>query len=65
MATHSEEGGDSGMFTDNPESSVTSEPEAVPGIERVSDVGSLAAETEKISGDLRLSGETNGALVAL
>lgn len=53
------------MFTDNPESSVTSEPEAVPGIERVSDVGSLAAETEKISGDLRLSGETNGALVAL
>ena len=53
------------MFTDNPESSVTSEPEAVPGIERVSDVGSLAEETEKISGDLRLSGETNGALVAL
>ena len=49
---------------DNSESSVISEPAVTLGTDRVTDM-SLVIETEKISGDLRLSGEAKGALLAL
>lgn len=64
MPAHGGEGGGSGILMDNSESSVISEPAVTLGTDRVTDM-SLVIETEKISGDLRLSGEAKGALLAL